>query len=315
MSIYDRLAERAHPVVAQEQPTSYFSAPETDLDPRLFDGDHLKEKVRHQLLSIIHAWMHAQGYAHVAAWLKVWLAGSGVSYQWSAARDPGDLDVLLGVDFVGFRRSNQDYAQLSDREIAKHLNKRMHDTLWPKTAHLNGFETTWFVNPDSDDIRKIHPYAAYSLDTDTWAVTPDPNAHPLVMPEWNVAVANDKAQSGIIIARYNKALEEVEGSLNPGGRLNASITLRTAAREGAALYDSIHEGRTKAFSKEGQGYNSLPEFRYKSAKGAGVLAALRELKDELTEAGISEQEDLYGSAFPDAHEMLVEAAISRRYRG
>lgn len=314
MSFYDRLAERAHQVVAQEQETSYFSTPETELDPRLFDGQHLKESIRGGILAIVYGFW-GRRYAHPYAWSRVYLAGSGVSYQWSAAREPGDLDCLVGVDFVGFRRSNPDFAQLSDQEIADHLNREFHERLWPKTAHWNGFELTFFVNHDAYDIRRIHPYAAYDLTSDNWAVDPDPNAHPLVMPEWVHAVNNDKAQSALIIRRYNKALEEVDGSLNPGGRLNASITLRAAAREGAALYDSIHEGRKKAFSSTGQGYNSLPEYRYKSAKATGILAALRELKDELRDAGVADEEETYGSAFPGARELLVSAAVSRRYRG
>jgi hypothetical protein len=39
----------------------------------------------------------------------VWLAGSAVSYQWSAAREPGDLDVLIGVDYIQFRKAHPEY--------------------------------------------------------------------------------------------------------------------------------------------------------------------------------------------------------------
>lgn len=134
MSIYDRLAAAAQPASLTPEETSYFSAPAPTLDPKLFtDKEVLKPSVRSRLLSTIHTWMDAR-YRGSDQWLRVYLAGSGVSYQWTAAREPGDLDVLLGVDFVDFRRCNPDFRDLGDAEIAHLINEELRTDLWPKTS-------------------------------------------------------------------------------------------------------------------------------------------------------------------------------------
>jgi hypothetical protein len=97
--------------------TSYFSTPETDLDPNLFFGQKLRPWVRNGVLRILFDYL-AVRYTAPEKWATAWLAGSGVSYQWSASRDPGDLDCLVGINYILFRQHNLEYAGLSDREIA-----------------------------------------------------------------------------------------------------------------------------------------------------------------------------------------------------
>lgn len=176
------------------------------------------------------------------------------------------------------------------------------------------YEVTWYVNADSYDIRRIHPYAAYDLTTNTWAVRPDPLVRAPQDAMWDVLADQDLTLAQTIIASYNKAYGEVEGTVNPGLRLNAEITLRTAAAKGALLFNSIHEGRKLAFGPDGTGYDDFHEFRYKTAKSHGIMSALREMKVELEEAGLLNDQGTYGVELSNARDTLVRAALSRRYQ-
>ena len=93
--------------------TSYFSAPAASLDPTLFEGRALRSWVRTGILATLNDFLGLH-YRHPELWAHPWLAGSGVSYQWQAAREPKDLDCLVGVDFVQFRKANPEFAGLGN---------------------------------------------------------------------------------------------------------------------------------------------------------------------------------------------------------
>ena len=87
--MFTNLGSNSNPVHIQGSPTSYFSAPEQELDPRLFSGTTLNGWVRNGILQLLFGFLN-ENYRHPDLWCHVWSAGSGVSYQWSAAREPGD---------------------------------------------------------------------------------------------------------------------------------------------------------------------------------------------------------------------------------
>lgn len=314
MSIYDRLALRARPVVVVPDSTSYFSDPTEGLDPRLFDGDHFKPGMRNKILSLLYGFWQ-QRYANPESWSTVWIAGSGVSYQWSAARDPGDLDCLVGVDMVAFRQANPDFVDLSDAEIATNFNEEFRADLMPFTSNWNGYELTFFVNQNSADIRDINPYAAYNLSTDEWTVRPDPHPHPPMNQYWQHQAEEDSARAQAIAASYNKAVEEVGRSLSPGQRLNSSTTLRVSAQQAADLFDVIHEGRHAAFAPGGKGYGDFANYRWQAGKASGAIQALKKIKDVYVDSERDERLDLYGTIDLDPKRALVRAALANRYRG
>jgi hypothetical protein len=314
LSIYDRLATRGTPVHLAPDSTSYFSDPTEDLDPFLFQGDHLRPQVRQGINSLVLSFL-SQYWSDPTAWSTVWLAGSGVSHQWSAARDPGDLDCLVGVDMVAFRRANRDDAQLSDHEIASMLNSHFRTCLAPLQHDWNGYDLTVYVNENAKDIRSINPYAAYNVSTDAWDVRPDPHPHAPDNPEWNKGFQTDTDSAAKISQRYDAALEQVHGVSNPGLRLNASITLRTASEEAVRLFDEIHEGRHQAFAPGGLGYGDRANARWQASKASGASQALKQIKDDVAAATRDEQGSLYGGALATPEELIISNAMNRRYRG
>ena len=164
MDFYSSLVAQATPVELEPSETSYFSAPGAGLDPRLFRDGKLIPSVRSSILRILLEHLRTHYYSP-ENYLTIWLAGSGVSYQWTAARHPADLDCLIGVNYLLFRQSNPQYKALSDKQIADMFNEDFRNDLHPLTKNfLDTYELTFYVNVASD-IRSIKPYAAYSLTT------------------------------------------------------------------------------------------------------------------------------------------------------
>jgi hypothetical protein len=286
--------------------TSYFSAPAPTLDPTLFEGRQLKAWVRSGIQTLLHDSM-GLSYRHQELWAHAWLAGSGVSYQWSADRQPKDLDCLVGIDFVQFRKANPEYSGLLDKEIADELNEHFSEKLQKKTEDWNGFELTFYalVTPD---IRQIRPYAAYDLKYDEWTVTPDPSQQPPSNPEWDSVIESDTVGANQSYNRYQAALQDYKLTTSDATRRNAEVKLEAAAAQGTALYDEIHENRSLAFSPTGQGYADFHNYRWQAAKRSGAISKLRSIKEHAKQ---TLQSDEYGVELPDASTLIRRAATYR----
>lgn len=291
--------------------TSYFSTPEDTLDPDLFgSGDSVLQDIRMEILARVFSFFNHHGFHGVESWLEVWLAGSGVSYQWSAHRDPGDLDCLLGVHYVDFRAANEKYAGLSDTEIASALNEMMWRDLWPTTADFRGrWELTFYVNPDSTDIRNINPYAAYDLRHNEWTVRPSRDQVAKPNQRWDLEAQRDNDRAREIVARYTKTLAAVQNAQNPAHRANQEVYLNGALLQAHSLYQEIHEGRREAFSRTGGGYLGRGNYRWQSGKALGTVPALKQLSDYYEQLLHDQDYATYGIEMPDTATLIFRAAL------
>ena len=287
-------------------PTSYFSAPAQELDPKLFEGRHLRSWARTGVLSVLKDFLSLK-YRHSDMWSHAWLAGSGVSYQWNAAREPKDLDCLIGVDFIQFRKANPEFAGLLDKEIAEQMNEEFHEELHKQTESWNGFELTFYVNPIATDIRTINPYAAYDLKYDEWTVSPDPRVEPPQNAEWDRIVDSDRQQATQARTRVTQAVQDIQSANNEPLRRNAEVRLYTAAAQAHSLYNQIHENRSMAFSPSGAGYGDFHNYRWQAGKRAGTIQDLRELRKYVT----NNAKELYGVELPSTTTMIRRAALYR----
>lgn len=288
-------------------PTSYFSAPATELDPTLFSGRSIKSWVRSGIISILNDFM-GRKYQQAQLWTHPYLAGSGVSYQWTAAREPKDLDCLIGINFVQFRKANTDYAGLSDKEIADQLNEQFHDELQSTTENWNGYELTFYALTN-EDIRTIKPYAAYDLKYGEWIVTPDPNQAPPSNPEWDNVVSNDSTTAASIESKFTTSMQDIKYSRNDAIRRNAENNLTMAAAQGNALYNEIHRNRSIAFSNEGEGYADFHNYRWQAGKRSGAIQSLRKVREHMMNT--LQTNNPYGVELPDASTLIRRAAVYR----
>lgn len=302
------------PVGIHESSTSYFSDPDSQLDPSLFEGTHLRPAVRNWILSTVMGWLEDR-YLHPQLWVRVWIAGSGASYQWSAAREPGDLDLMLGLDYVAFRHANPTFVALSDGEIASELNQDLYETLYPEVDGITfgggSFEVTVYanlgVNNTRDGIKFINPYAAYDVTGDEWTVYPDPMPTHYSHPSWNVTTEADRARGQRIVDVYNSAVQQIRGAQNPAHRTNAENNLRVALDAAEGLYDEIHAGRKAAFGPAGAGYGDFHNYRWQAGKATGVVQAMKALRDYAAHRRTATEMETYGMELPD-HESLVRRA-------
>lgn len=273
--------------------SSYFSEPEDHLDPALFDGMKLRPGIREHLLEFLYSGLEDIGLRAPEDWVYAWLAGSGVSYQWSADRGNGDLDVLFGVDYPRFLSLNPAFPRLGKAEVAKYVDKMLKELLWTKTAHysINGktFEVTFFWNPDTDNsIRMIHPYAAYSLTMNKWDVPPNPSPQHDFPESWKAYADFDSQE----VSRLDKVIS--------GG----SVHRESAVQMARGIWEDIHGGRKFAFTHMGSGYSDFHNYRWQAGKQSGTVDILRKILADNPEPSDS---------IPQPDDIITRAAL--RYAG
>lgn len=303
------IGSNAQPIHIQGSATSYFSAPESELDPKLFDGTRMKGWVRNGILHLLFDFLNSQ-YRHANLWTRVWIAGSGVSYQWSAAREPGDLDVLIGINYIQFRKAHPEYQGLTDVEVSKMLNEDFRNHLQPETSNWNGYEVTFYVNPGATDIRTINPYAAYDLTNDEWTVHPAQESAPY-RPLWEEMAKRDLSMTTDIVMRYSQAVTEINGARNDAARRNAEAKMQATLIQASALYDDIHGARRLAFRPEGGGYGDYYNYRWQAGKKYGTVAALKKMSEYWSGYKAQQAEETYGIELPDTQTLIRRAATYR----
>jgi hypothetical protein len=308
MNYYEVLSQHAGEVELAPSETSYFSKPGAGLDPRLFRNGKLVPVVREGIITLLYNHLKL-GYNEPESWTTVWLAGSGVSYNWAADRDPADLDCLIGVNYIQFRQSNQEYKGWSDSEISAEINQGFRNELQPRTDRfMDAFELTFYVNVNPD-IRQLNPYAAYAVLEDMWVVPPSLNEAPK-NPAWESAVERDRVLATEIIKRYASATEQIKNAANSAMRINAETALAHAVHQGSALFEDIHESRGAAFSQGGSGYYDFANYRWQANKQSGVVSAMKQLKGISKEASERFSKETYGVELPDVS-TLIRRSVRR----
>lgn len=315
-------AQKDRPVPSTEGGHSgYLSAPEATLDPHLFNGDLLKGSVRHALISPLNRYLTGElGLDSVTSWIRIWLAGSGITYQWDADRGNGDLDVLLGMSRARFDKTNPEYAAEGDDDLAGWLNGQLKANLWPQTSSLEfgdqTYAVTYFYSPGAGtDIRHIHPYAAIDVMSGTWVVRPPKLPHDpaqLYPQEWFESANQDFKTAGQLANRYRQHLGEL-GPPGTPGHVNAGARLNLVAAQAQAMFDDIHRGRQVAFQGGGQGYMDQHNFRWQMAKASGTIKALKEITGVRSRAEEQSEQELYGAKLEPAAE-LTRRAVAQQQR-
>lgn len=304
----------------QRHHTSYFSAPSTQLDTELFNGVHLKADVRQWVLHTTHQFL-SESFSNSVLWARVWIAGSGVSYQWSHGMEPGDLDVLLGLNYIEFRHSNPEYTHASDSDIARMLNEsfhELHEEVSPMQFGEGVFDVTFYVNAGvtaaENGIMFINPYAAYDLTKDEWTVVPNPHPRPSHNRSWDEVTDWDHQRGVEIVSRYQNASQAVMGASNDAHRRNALAALHASLDAAEGLYEEIHSARRAAFGPSGYGYNDFGNHRWQVGKSTGVIQSMRRLKEYYDDIRADNAFETYGLELPNTDTLIRRAGTYRSAR-
>lgn len=304
--------------------SGYFSRPTVNLDPRLFpnDSEQLLPAVRAWILHTLYSYWN-QHYDAPYRWSTAWIAGSGITRQWSGGRaigtEPGDLDVLIGVDWPHFFALNPRWQGTSSADMSEQFNTEFHAELWSHTANVvlpaggAPFEVTFYVNATGSDIRNLRPYAAYNLQEDCWTVRPvdlpeDWNPQTHFAASWWDRVNDEAAQARDIIERY-RTRRALVMSAAPGSPqwLNHLAALHEVVKRGRDLFDSIHGERHQAFGPEGAGFGDYYNFRWQAGKWLGTVGAVRQLAALDSDVHKDITAGCYNGVTLDAHHALILA--------
>lgn len=313
------------PVLPASGESGYFSAPSETLDPHLFEGgnkNQFRPEVRNWILNTLYGYWSK--YNNARSWSTVWIAGSGISYQWSASRGNGDLDVLIGVKFPEFFEDNPRFDGLSENDMADIFNKEFHAELWPKTADTEfsstvqgdmkqTYEVTFYVNPGSTDIRDIHPYAAFDLTHNRWTVDP-PSGPDFQHPEEYYRYAEDERRvADGVVAQYNQFASQAQTQAPGSPQWHNSMHMAdTVAAQAQNMFDNIHLGRKQAFGPSGSGFGDFYNFRWQFHKKNGTVQTLRAVGQAHEAVRAAYAESVYGGPIDAADVALRRAALWNR---
>jgi hypothetical protein len=320
MSMFDwlRAAEGQPEPTTEGGASGYLAPPSPTLDPHLFDGDTLRPEVAGTIVTLLFGFLeHDLNMHSIKRWIKVWLAGSGITYQWDAGRGNGDLDVLLGVNRVPFNQANPGFAHYGEDDLAALLNAALKAELWPRTSHImfgdQAYEVTYFYNSGTGiDIARIHPYAAYDVLKGAWEVRPpklphDPAAlYPLA---WFERADQDSKYTEGLLRRYRAQVRALRAAA-PGtpGHVNAGAAVNLVTAQARAMFDDIHHGRRIAFQGGGRGYRDEHNFRWQMAKASGTIKGLSEIAGIRDRAREMTETELYGGPLAGADELVRRAS-------
>jgi hypothetical protein len=252
--------------VAQfHDPDQRIFGPTYGLDHRLWAGEALRPAVRAFVLGQLDGfWRPVYGPGWRSWTTVVAFCGSEASGWTSPDRTGnGDFDVLLNIDHDQARAAVPRFAGQTDEQIDAALNREFQAELVPHTTGItipvDGTDTgpwdmTFYV---AKDLHQIKPYAAYDLLTGTWIATPPTLAH------WSI---EDFPQGHPLVQEIHAVATEVRAVLK------MPEPYRT--QQGDRLWHYIHDGRSQAFSDQGEGWYDTANLLEKACDQLGLWEPL-----------------------------------------
>lgn len=228
--------------VSAYRPTEKIFGPtKEDLDPRLFEGDHMRDYVRNVIMGMLDGHFAALGFADWKAWTRVYLAGSESTFWWGNR----DFDTLLALNYGALMRAHPEFHERNLQQISDYFNQGFRESMnseeWraPWDPEPEDWHITFFINPMSWDIADIKPYGAYSISDDKWVVRP---------PHLPQHSADDFDKSTWPLAESYADRIRTIVAMPPGGRRRG---------QAKALLEFLHSDRGRAFSPRGHGWNDI----------------------------------------------------------
>lgn len=248
-------------------PKQRIFGPTYGLDTRLFDGEHLKNPVRVDVVGRFAEFCAEHVFEGHEQWAKIVFFGSEAS-EWTNPHrhGNGDFDLSIGIEYDLFRAHNPSYARMPDEGIADMFTRSMHAELNDPHHTFPGvegtYDLTWFANLKGWNIAEIKPYSAYDVVTGEWIVRPP---H---LPDWDIS----KFPQGPGLAAAVRGIVEMAE-----GILTMPEPFRT--QEASQLWEFIHSSRSRAFGPQGEGWWGTENVLEKALDQKGLMQRLWSLMD------------------------------------
>lgn len=227
------------------------------LNPKLFDGEHLKDEVREKILRIVDKFTEDLEEDGIRIVIKdIVLIGSNVSYNYTK---DSDLDIHIIADTSSLHCPDHLYPLIYSAYRSM-FNKKFDISFF-------GIPVELFV--ETEDIATISN-GEYSVKDDEWIKEPDKD----VIPEYDLTSLN----------------ASVEDWKDHAGKLISDI--KTGALSGDEAHDAINEYIESIYALRKEGLHATGEYgtenlTFKEIRNLGLLDELKDLKNEVTAKQLS----------------------------
>lgn len=275
--------------------------PKSELYPPAFRGDEripqeVENKLKAHVLNALEAEFHDPDN-----FIYFTIYGSGISYNWDEA---GDFDIQMWVDLDRFQSLHGDHADMTQDDLLAAIRRIIGPINFPTFKEI-GLDPPQNKEEDCDGSMMIQyypkpgkgtkeenlaskPYACYDLETHEWLQKPERMAPTFYGEQFLLLIpkAEDIAvQAEALISELNRhtldwqfwyALYRRYHNHKYKARFLDAQQKAIQEKEGVQNYfDSVFQGRAKAYSEEGQGIQDERDILQKLLEVWGTFQELK----------------------------------------
>jgi hypothetical protein len=272
----------------------FLKEPHDELYPCAWIGQRMRPEARKAILDHVNKALEENGYPDAGRFINYSVYGSGASYNWD---EDGDFDMQMWVDTDKFNEGKDEPMTEDDlvadiRRIVQLVNFPSFKELGLANEKSDGnMLIQYYAKPGQgtkEENLASKPYACFDLETEDWYQKPEPIT-PDFYGEWFILLepkAKDIAmQASAVLESLERNIVEwsfwsqmYENHSDPRFKSKADDARKDAERdkEGAHnMFLNVFQGRAKAYSPEGEGYNDERDLMEKLLEVWGIFQRLR----------------------------------------
>lgn len=271
----------------------FLKEPHDELYPAAWIGQRMRPEARKAILDHVNLALAENGYPDAGRFINYSVYGSGASYNWD---EDGDFDVQMWVDADKFNEGKGE--PMTEDDLLADIRRIVQTVNFPSFADLGlkkdcdgKMLVQYYAKPGTgskEENLASKPYACFDLETDTWYQRPKPIT-PEFYGEWFILLepkARDIAmQASAVLESLERNIVEWsfwsqmhENHSDARFKQKADEAREDAERdkEGAHnMFLNVFQGRAKAYSPEGEGYNDERDLMEKLLEVWGIFQRLR----------------------------------------
>jgi hypothetical protein len=272
----------------------FLKEPHDELYPCAWIGQRMRPEARKAILDHVNKALEENGYPDAGRFINYSVYGSGASYNWD---EDGDFDMQMWVDTDKFNEGKDE--PMTEDDLVADIRRVVQLVNFPSFKELGlaneksdgNMLIQYYAKPGQgtkEENLASKPYACFDLETEVWYQKPEPIT-PDFYGEWFILLepkAKDIAmQASAVLESLERNIVEwsfwsqmYENHSDPRFKSKADDARKDAERdkEGAHnMFLNVFQGRAKAYSPEGEGYNDERDLMEKLLEVWGIFQRLR----------------------------------------